>query len=166
MLFVFLILGNVLIQLFMIYFCSSSKRVMLKTMNLSDRSQTVTVDGCLSSFTNINTGVPQGSVLGPLLFLFFISDLPVCLGKTRINNYADDTAILVCGTDFKNIQKILQEEVDKAVKWFHSNRLVNNNIKCCCMIISSHPNQNTLDIYIDDVKISQVDSTKYFFYWF
>ena len=59
------------------------------------------------------------------------------------------------------IQKRLQEEVDKVVQWFHSNRLVINNLKCCCMIISSHTNQHTLNIYIDDVKISQVDSTKY-----
>ena len=69
--------------------------------------------------------------------------------------------LVISGTDFRNTQRILQEEVDKVVKWFHSNRLVNNNIKCCCMIIALHPNQNTLDIYIDDVKISQVDSTKY-----
>ena len=77
-----------------------------------------------------------------------------------MNIYTDDTAIHVCGTDFKNIQKRLQEEVDKVVQWFHSNRLVIINLKCCCMIISSHTNQNTLNIYVDDVKISQVDSTK------
>ena len=78
-----------------------------------------------------------------------------------MNIYADDTAIHVCGTDFRNIQKRLQEEVDKVVQWFHSNRLVINNPKCCCMSISSHTDQHTLNIYIDDVKISQVDSTKY-----
>ena len=80
-----------------------------------------------------------------------------------MNIYADDTAIHVCVTDFKNIQKRLQEEVDKVVHWFHSNRLVINILKCCCMILSSHTNQHTLNIYIDDVKISQVDSTKYFY---
>ena len=78
-----------------------------------------------------------------------------------MNIHADDTAIHVCGTDFKNIQKRLQEEVEKVVQWFHSNRLVINNLKCCCMIIFSHTNQNTVNIYIDDVNISQVDSTKY-----
>ena len=103
--------------------------------HLSDRSQAVHVDGCISSFSNINTGAPQGSVLGPLLFLIFINDLPTCLGNTLMNIYADDTAIHVCGTDLKNIQKRLQEEADKVVQWFHSNRLVIKNLKCC-MIIS------------------------------
>ena len=82
---------------------------------LSDRSQAVNVDGCISSFSNINTGIPQGSVLDPLLFLIFINDLPTSLRNTLINIYADDTGIHVCGTDFKNIQKRLQEEVDKVV---------------------------------------------------
>ena len=117
---------------------------------LSDRSQAVTVDGCISSFTSINIGVPQESVLGPLLFLMFINDLPTCLGNTLINIYADDTAIHVCGTDLKEIQKRLQEEVDKVVKWFYMNGLLINNLKCCCMIIASCPSQKTLDIYIDD----------------
>ena len=132
------------------------KELLWFTDYLYDRSQAVNVDGCISSFSNINTGVPQGSVLGPLLFLIFIIDLPTCLGNTLMNIYADDTAIHVCGTDFKNIQKRLQEEVDKVVQWFHSNRLVINNLKCYCMIISSHTNQHTLIIYIDDVKIHRL----------
>ena len=91
---------------------------------LWDRSQAVTVDGCISSFTNINTGVQQGSDLCTLLFLIFINDSPMCLESMLINIYAEYTAIHVCGTDFQNIQKKLQEEVDKVVEWFHSNSLI------------------------------------------
>ena len=76
----------------------------------------------------------------------FINDLPTCLGNTLINIYADDTAIHVRGTDLKEIQKRLQEEVDKVVKWFIMNRLLINNLKCCCMIIDSCPSQETLNI--------------------
>ena len=47
---------------------------------LSDRSQAVNVDGCLSYFSNNNTGVPQRSISCPLLFLIFVNDFPTCLG--------------------------------------------------------------------------------------
>ena len=90
---------------------------------LSDRSQAVNVDGCISSFSNNNTGVPQGSVLGQLFFLIFINDLPTWFRNTLVNINADDTAIHVCDPNFKNIQKRFQE-VDKVVQWFYSNRLV------------------------------------------
>ena len=141
-----------------------NNELLWSTYFLSDRSQAVTVDGCISSFTTINIGVLQGSILGPLLFLIFVNGLPTCLRNTLINIYADDTALHVCGMDLKGILKRLQEEVDKIVKWFIINRLLINNLKCCCMIIASCPrcpSQKTLDIYIDDVKISQVDSAKY-----
>ena len=58
------------------------------------RSEAVTVDSCLRSFANINIGVLQGAVLGPLFFYIFINDLPTCLGNALINIY-DDTAIHV-----------------------------------------------------------------------
>ena len=73
--------------------------------------------GYLSSFTNNNIGVHQS---GPLLFLIFSIDLPTCFGNALINVYADATAIYVCGTDFRNIQKILQKEANTFVKSFHS----------------------------------------------
>ena len=79
---------------------------------LYDRTQSVFVNGSSSSFNDINVGVPQGSVLGPLLFLVFINDLPCCLTNTFLNIYADDTVIHACGSDINNVQQLLQRDVD------------------------------------------------------
>ena len=98
---------------------------------LHDKSQVVNVDGCIFYFTNINTGAPQGSILGPQLLLICISYSPTCLGNTLINSYADDTAINVV----VQILRVawLQEEVDKVVQWFHSNRLIWRNTWTCSL---------------------------------
>ena len=61
--------------------------------HLSNRSQKCFVDGVLSSARTIKCGVSQGSILGPLLFLVFINDLPGCLSYTIPNVYADHTSI-------------------------------------------------------------------------
>ena len=62
---------------------------------LSERSQKVTIAGVSSNWLNINSGVPQGSILGPLLFLIYIIDLPSVCSKVDVYLFADDTNI--CG---------------------------------------------------------------------
>ena len=81
-------------------------------------------NGSPSSFNDINVGVPQGSVLGPLLFLVFINDLPCCLTNTFLNIYADDTVIHACGSDINNVQQLLQRDVDIVSQWFFHNKLL------------------------------------------
>ena len=61
---------------------------------LTDRSQCVEIDGKFSNFLEMSTGVPQGSVLGPLLFLIYINDLPKVVDKLTCFLFADDTSIV------------------------------------------------------------------------
>ena len=65
--------------------------------SLTGRTQAVLVNSPMSEFDNVLTGVPQGSVLGPILFLIFINDLPSCLSCTAHSSYADDAEIHACG---------------------------------------------------------------------
>ena len=129
---------------------------------LSDRSQIVNINGQLSSPKLIKTGVPQGSVLGSLLFLLFINDFPSCLSNATCNIFADDNMVHVNGTSIAEVETLLQKSVDESVKWLRINKLSVNIDKCHVMIISGrNTSRYSLNIDIDGVKILHVRSAKY-----
>ena len=66
---------------------------------LTNRTQRRSVNGCLSDFTSLKCGVTKGTILGPLLFLIYINDLPNCLSSSKLRMYADDTHITYAGSD-------------------------------------------------------------------
>ena len=78
---------------------------------LTDRRQFVMINNCRSEFLKIKSGVPQGSILGPLIFCIFINDM--CNFKLHVHSkmslYADDTAIFNHGESIKEVQKYLQD---------------------------------------------------------
>ena len=89
---------------------------------LGSRKQLVNIDGINSEPGTVSCGVPQGSLLGPLLFLCYVNDMPISI-KCKLLLYADDSAILVSGTDPKIISHILSNELDNANKWLIDNKL-------------------------------------------
>ena len=98
---------------------------------LSDRLMRVVVNGQYSSWSAVVSGVPQGSVLGPLFFLLFVNDLPDWM-KTNIRMFADDTKIwtqLSCPEDAAN----LQEDLDMLSSWSAKWLLKFNPVKCKLM---------------------------------
>ena len=86
---------------------------------LTGRTQAVSVNGDMSEFDKVLTGVPQGSVLGPIVLLIFINDLPSCLSCTACNIYADDTEIHPCGNTVDEVHRSLQIDVDRLSDWFY-----------------------------------------------
>ena len=89
---------------------------------LTNRSQSVVVSGHHSKISEILSGVPQGTVLGPLLFIIFINDLEHCVSHSNISFFADDTRIckkITCEDDVK----LLQKDLDSVMKWSNENNM-------------------------------------------
>ena len=89
---------------------------------LSNRRQCVEVGGTRSEFLPVSCGVPQGSILGPLLFLIYINDMNISL-TCRLSLYADDSALLFAHRDAEVISKCLSGELSKCKSWLVDNRL-------------------------------------------
>ena len=75
---------------------------------LNNRKQIVCIDDFKSTTLNNSHGIPQGSILGPLLFILFINDLPLCLLNSHMHMYADDTSIYASRADVDTIQYNIQ----------------------------------------------------------
>ena len=87
---------------------------------LTGRTQFVKLNDIHSSIVNVTFGVPQGSILGPLLFLIFINDLPQ-VSKFFIRLFADDTFLCAQNEDLWKLEKEVNTELIKVYKWLASN---------------------------------------------
>ena len=106
---------------------------------LTTRSQVVQLNGHVSDTCSISYGVPQGSILGPLLFILYINDLPLHLNRSKVILYADDTALLFSHKNLHDIERVLSDELAIAQAWLAENKLTLNLQKTKCMILSSKP---------------------------
>ena len=95
---------------------------------LTNRYQQVIVDGVLSNKEKVISGVPQGTVLGPLLFLIYINDLEPALKKSILRIFADDSKIVKHITN-QSDHDVLQDELNNAIKWASSNNMELNHTK-------------------------------------
>ena len=123
----------------------SNQALRLLQSYLCNRFQRSIINGSFSSWNEVITGVPQGSILGPLLFNIFLNDIFLFISKCQLCNYADDNTLYKSG---KNMQKIKNDlEMDFMIlhKWFHENHMVLNPDKCHFIVIGDHdPNQKII----------------------
>ena len=89
---------------------------------LSNRLFRVNLENCYSDLSNITCGVQQGSILGPLLFLIYVNDMPQAV-KSNLFLYADDSCLVFQGKDAIEIEKELNEDFTNICEWFVDNRL-------------------------------------------
>ena len=122
----------------------------------SNRQQYVEYSGHTSAYETISTGVPQGSILGPLLFLIYINDLPLVSDIFEMLMYADDTT-LYCNLSQNCNDLILNNELIKITDWLSSNKLSLNVKKTKCMVFHTAQRNITYpDLKINHINIDHV----------
>ena len=130
---------------------------------LTNRLQMTAVNGAVSEWLTVICGVPQGSVLGPLLFLLYTNDLSNA-SSFYINLFADDTCLSLCNSSLRELQILCNREAALVDKWFKANKLTTNSKKASNFILS-HCTHNHLttnfSIKMGNVTLKRVKSVKY-----
>ena len=111
---------------------------------LGKRKQKNSLNNVFSEEEIITDGVPQSSILGPLLFLMFINDLPLYTDSANTDFYADDTTLYVIGKSLETIQRNLQVALDCLAKWCKYNGMLINTTKTKAMLITTHQKRTSL----------------------
>ena len=131
---------------------------------LQNRTQCCVVNNTISESKMINSGVPQGSILGPLLFLLYINDLPNCLEFSTPGMFADDTQLSVAATNLGELEQLLNRDITNLDIWLRANRLATNATKTLFMVIASNYKLNQLafnpNIKLNQKTIRQVTKAK------
>ena len=121
---------------------------------LTDRKHRVRIGSSVSEFLTILLGVPQGSVLGPILFNIFVNDMLFAVNEASICNFADDNTLYVCDQDITNVLRRLKKDLDVVVNWFSSNGMVENPDKFKVIFPGS---QNVMSINIGPLQLKSTE---------
>ena len=89
---------------------------------LSNCSEYVSINGYESSLADINCGVPQGSLLGPLLFLLYINELNQAIKFCKVHHFADDTNLLCQSNSIKKLNKLVNADLKHLLNWLNANK--------------------------------------------
>ena len=101
---------------------------------MSDCNQYVSINGYESGRTALNCGVPQGSVLGPLLFLLYINDLNQAIKFCKVHHFADDTNLLCLSNSIKKLHKLVNADLKHLANRLNANK-ISLNVKKTEMVI-------------------------------
>ena len=149
---------SLLLQKLKLYKCDENSLSWFNSY-LSNRTQRVSMNIKFSASEPIRYGVPQGSILGPLMFLIFINDLPLVLktAVTSMDLYADDTTAYDIQSNMQTLQQNLQNALLLLNKWCRENGMVINTEKTKEMLITSRQKRSNLQGYNLELNFNDVD---------
>ena len=147
-----------------IYKCSD-KTIKWFESYLNDRKQLVQINKTNSSLLNIKSGVPQGSILGPLLFILFINDIFLEDGLNDINLFADDAAVQITGKTKAQLTTDLQNCAHSLNTWCNNNDMVLSIEKTKVMFISNKKNSANLPQPVSQLTILILMKLNLLKYW-
>ena len=129
------------------------------------RTQVVKFNDTASSTLPVVTGIGQGTILGPLIFIFYINDIVQSKGNFLINMYADDCILFKSGNNWNHMSDTLQPDINNINDWCKRNRLQLSYKKSKVLLIASRNKLNSVDyttnITLDNTPLHFVDSYKY-----
>ena len=126
---------------------------------LREKKQFVGINNVSSSLKSINFGVPQESILDPLLFLIYINDLPNCLHVVP-RFFADDTTLIFSSDNINNLKRLANSELHSVTEWMLTNSLAINPTKTISLLISSNYRKSSpnYSCFLND---DQIDASHY-----
>lgn len=126
---------------------------------LSNRHHRVKVGSSLSAWLELFIGVPQGSILGPLLFNIFLNDLFFFIEEAGICNFADDNTLFACANEISTVISILEKETCNVLEWFKVNSLAANPAKFQIMFLGVS-DKETREVCVEGVYLKATTSVK------
>lgn len=130
---------------------------------LSNRTQRVKVEDCLSEANLVELGISQGTVLGTLLFILYINDIPSAVRFCELYLFADDTALTISARSCREAFEKANNDLAQLFKWLCANKLMLNTNKSKFMLMNTKPGDinNDCQIRVNGEAIERVDSIKY-----
>ena len=140
----------------------SNETLMLLVSYLTGRKQCVKNNIIFSFYKKIISGVPQGSILGPILFNIFINDIFVLLSADDIHNFADDNTITALSETIQDLINALQNKTERAIKWMENNNMIakSDNFKPIILTKDRKDNSN-LELNFCEKKIKTSDKVQF-----
>ena len=128
---------------------------------IENREYFVSANGHISHTRTVNIGVPQGSTLGPLLFLLYINDMVNCSNVLNFSLFADDSTASHSDSDLNTALDTLKVEFTKVLEWLSANKLIINLQKTHLMLFTNRARPASISLNIDDSIITEQTETKF-----